>query len=197
MKRETPTKDRNREQWILFIGFLAMLITGCAQPSKPDIYLDDMRINRPDLYAEIVAERKLRHSQRTEVMGVSITCITHGNVDVGSWYVEEVAHGQITRGMVGGSFTCGGVLALGYPIPLMWKPGLKVKVRWSTYGPDKTMEPTRHEKETTILPYSTVGSVYVHFFPGDEVRIAVANNDAISPRHPIPRDSVVPPLEIE
>lgn len=151
----------------------------------------------PVFFSKFLKDEAIRDSQRTEVMSVSITCITHGNVNVGSWYVEEVAHGQITRGMVGGSFTCGGVLALGYPIPLMWKPGLKVKVRWSTYGPDKTIEPTRHEKETTILPYSTVGSVYVHFFPGDEVRIAVANNDAISPRHPIPRDSVVPPPEIE
>jgi hypothetical protein len=197
MKRNAAIRHRNGKKWILSIVFLAMLITGCAQPSKPDIYLDDMRINRPERYARMLERQKIRDSQRTEVMGVSITCITHGNVDVGSWYVEEVAYGQITRGMVGGSFTCGGVLALGYPIPLMWKPGLKVKVRWSTYGPDKTIEPTRHEKETTILPYSTVGSVYVHFFPGDEVRIVVSNFWPEGKSHPISFDSVIPPLEIE
>jgi hypothetical protein len=197
MKREAVVKNRTGKKWILSIGFFAMLITGCAQPSKPDIYLDDMRINRPDLYAEIVSERKLRLSQRTEVMGVSMSCFNHGDYRASGFSVEEVAHGQISRGMIGGAFNCGGVLALGYPVPLTWRPGLKVKVRWNTYAP-KSMEATRHEKETTILPYSEAGSLYVHFFPGDQVRVVVsAWYDVGHPLHPIAEDVLTPPPEIE
>ncbi len=125
-----------------------------------------------------------------------MTCFNHGDYGATNFAVEEVAYGQISRGMVGGPFGCGGVLALGYPVPLKWRPGLKVKVRWKTYAPGAT-EPTRHEKTTTILPYDRVGSVYVHFFPGDHVRVVIATNGATSSTHPIPRDSILPPPEIE
>lgn len=182
---------------VLGLLCLTVLLGACTQRKSLDAYFAKMQQDDPVAYAEMVERGKLRDAQRTEVLPVSITCIEHGDLNLGAWYAQEIAYGQISRGMVGGSFSCGGVLALGYPVPLVWKPGLKVKVRWSTYGPVTGKEPTWHEKETTILPYARVGSVYVHLFPGNEVRVVVASNDAISPSHPIPRDSVVPPPEIE
>ncbi|MDO9402826.1 MAG: DUF3304 domain-containing protein [Polaromonas sp.] len=184
-----------RQLWVCFIGSIALL-NACTHVQKPDPYLENIRINKPQTWERWMREDAIRKSQATAVLRVSMSCIEHGTVTVGSWHVQEVAHGQITQGEVGGRFSCGGSLALGYPVPLKWKPGLKVKVRWSTYAPGAT-EPVWHEKYTSILPYAEPGSVYVHFFDGDEVRIAVANNGATSPFHPIPRDSVVAPAEIK
>ncbi|RZJ08284.1 MAG: DUF3304 domain-containing protein, partial [Haliea sp.] len=137
-----------------------------------------------------------RRSARTEVLYVNMSCYNHAGYRAGSFRVEEVAHGQMSRAMVGGSFGCGGSLALGYPVPRQWRPGLKVKVRWNTYAPGAT-EPTWHEKYTTILPYAQPGSLHVHFFPGDEVRVVVSTPDVGHPLHPIAKDAVAPPPEIE
>ena len=172
------------------------LLSACTSTNGLDAYFEKMKLERPEYHARLEAAERIRESQRTEVLRVSMTCFNHGDYGATNFAVEEVAFGQIARDMVGGPFGCGGVLALGYPVPLKWRPGLKVKVRWNTYAPDAT-EPTRHEKTTTILPYDRVGSVYVHFFPGDHVRVVIANNGATSPYHPIPRDSTVPPPEIE
>jgi hypothetical protein len=181
------------------LGFLcaAASLVGCAGPERGlQEYVEKMKREDPEFYAELERERIQRRLEATEVLGVSMTCFNHGDYGATNFAVEEVAHGQITRGMVGGPFGCGGVLALGYPVPLKWRPGLKVKVRWNTYTPGAT-DPTRHEKTTTILPYDRVGSVYVHFFPGDHVRVVIANNGATSPYHPIPPDSIVPPPDVE
>jgi hypothetical protein len=173
------------------------MMSACAPKSGLNAYFQRMEREDPVGYAEMVERRKLRDSQSTEVMGVSMTCFNHGDYGATNFAVEEVAHGQISRGMVGGPFGCGGILALGYPVPLKWRPGLKVKVHWNTYARGAT-EPTRHEKTTTILPYDRVGSVYVHFFPGDQVRVAVSAYYGVGhPLHPIAEDLLVPPPEIE
>lgn len=182
---------------VFFIGVAALLLNGCSTPRKPDAYLESVRINYPETWARWTREEAIRDAQRTEVMGVSMSCFNHGDYDASGFSVEEVAHGQISRGMIGGAFNCGGVLALGYPVPLRWRPGLKVKVRWNTYAP-KATEPTRHEKETTILPYSEAGSLYVHFFPGDQVRVVVSAWYGVGhPLHPIDENALTPPPEIE
>jgi hypothetical protein len=177
---------------------VASLLAGCIGPDRGlREYVETMKREDPQFYAELERERIQRRSERTEVLRVSITCFNHGNYGATHFAVEEVAHGQISRGMVGGPFGCGGVLALGYPVPLKWRPGLKVKVTWNTYAPGAS-EPTRHEKTTTILPYDKVGSVYVHFFPGDQVRIAVSAYYGVGhPLHPIAEYLLVPPPEIE
>ncbi len=181
---------------LVLIGVLT-LVGACAPKSGLDAYFEKMQAEDPVGYAEMVDRRKLRDAQKTEVMRVSITCFNHGNYGATNFAVEEVAFGQIARDMVGGPFGCGGVLALGYPVPLKWRPGLKVKVTWNTYAPGAS-EPTRHEKTTTILPYDKVGSVYVHFFPGDQVRVAVSAYYGVGhPLHPIAEDLLVPPPEIE
>jgi hypothetical protein len=178
----------------ILLGMAVLLLGACTR--QPSAYLENIRINDPETWARWEREEAIRATERTDVLRVSMTCFNHGDYGATNFAVEEVAYGQISRGMVGGPFGCGGVLALGYPVPLKWRPGLKVKVRWKTYAPGAT-EPTRHEKTTTILPYDRVGSVYVHFFPGDHVRVVIATNGATSSTHPIPRDSILPPPEIE
>ncbi|MDH4449685.1 MAG: DUF3304 domain-containing protein, partial [Rhodoferax sp.] len=84
-----------------------------------------------------------------------------------------------------------------------WLPGgrLKVKVRWATYDAsvprNQYSVPIWHEKYTTILPYDKPGTLYVHFFEGDEVRIVSSDVGASNPNHPIARDSRLPPTEVE
>lgn len=183
--------------WISLVLLGAVTSLGaCAPRSTLDAYFEKMQKDDPVGYAEMVERRRLRDAQQTPVRHVSISCFNHGDYGASSFAVEEVAHGQISRGMVGGPFGCGGDLGLGYPLPLKWRPGLKVRVRWNTYAPGAT-EPTRHEQSTTIRPYDRLGTVYVHFFPGDQVRIVVANNGPTSSTHPISRNTIVPPPEIE
>lgn len=172
-------------------------LSACAPKNELDAYFAKIKEERPEYYARLEAAERIRESQRTEVLRVSMTCFNHGNYGATHFAVEEVAFGQVAQDMIGGPFGCGGVLALGYPVPLKWRPGLKVKVTWNTYAPGAT-EPTRHEKTTTILPYDRVGSVYVHFFPGDQVRVAVSAYYGVGhPLHPIAEDLLVPPPEIE
>lgn len=182
---------------ILVLAAAVPFLSGCASTNGLDAYFEKIKMERTDYYERLEEAERIRESQRTEVLRVSMTCYNHGGYGATNFAVEEVAFGQVAQDMVGGPFGCGGVLALGYPVPLKWRPGLKVKVRWNTYAPGAT-EPTRHQKTTTILPYDRVGSVYVHFFPGDHVRVAVSAYYGVGhPLHPIDEDLLVPPPEIE
>jgi len=91
--------------------------------------------------------------------------------------------------MVGGA-SCGGIIAAGYALPKTWFPGMKVKVRWKPNGREWV------EKTTNIMRYDEAGTIYVHFFPGDQVRVvSAAFNGPGNPAHPIPDDATVPPAE--
>ena len=65
-------------------------------------------------------------------------------------------------------------------LPDVWTPGLVGKVRW---------EPNNGPLRTRVVPierYSVSGTVYVHFFDNNEVRVVVSNVGAEHPDHPIP-----------
>lgn len=68
-------------------------------------------------------------------------------------------------------------------IPRVWYPGMKVHVRW-----DMPVGRTHNVKEKTVEveKYEKPGSVYLHFFPNDEVRVVVTNIVGFSSGHPIP-----------
>jgi hypothetical protein len=71
-------------------------------------------------------------------------------------------------------------------IPRVWYPGMKVRVRWNmpVRGNDVIKE-----KVVEVEKYDEPGSIYLHFFPNDEVRVVVTS---LGPNHP---DHPIPPLE--
>ena len=69
-------------------------------------------------------------------------------------------------------------------IPRVWRPGIKVLVRWDM--PDGHQHIVK-EKTIEVEKYDKPGSVYLHFFPNDEVRVIVTSFPGPGPNHPIPR----------
>jgi len=69
-------------------------------------------------------------------------------------------------------------------VPDKWRPGLSLKVNWDM--PINGIH-TYKEKTVDVERYDEPGSVYLHFFPGDQVRIVVTRWVGGSPEHPIPR----------
>ncbi|MFC7420924.1 DUF3304 domain-containing protein [Iodobacter arcticus] len=142
-----------------------------------------------------IAENKARAAAELDkeipMLGVSMMCIEHPNTSyIYSYYIKE----PFSSRMAGGG-SCGGLVVGGYQLPEKWQPGMKVKVRWNRpiKGKDNWIE-----KYTTIMPYDDVGTLYVHFFENDQVRvISSAYAGVSSARHPILRDVVTPPPEVE
>lgn len=67
-------------------------------------------------------------------------------------------------------------------IPRVWHPGIKVLVRWDM--PEEHMHIVK-EKIVEVEKYDKPGSIYMHFFPNDEVRVIVSIYPGYSPAHPI------------
>lgn len=60
---------------------------------------------------------------------------------------------------------------------------MKVLVRWDM------PEGSKHiykEKIVEVEKYNDLGSIYLHFFPDDQVRVVVSEYVSRSPNHPIP-----------
>ena len=167
---------------------MVWVLAGCAQPQRP-MSAEEMAWQQK--VKNRVAELE---AQSVPVVYESMGCTGHGNVGyIHSYAVQETIHGQFSRGMISG-LSCGGIVAAGYPVPVTWTPGMKVKVRWNRpiKGEDNWIE-----KTTTIPRYDEVGMLIVHFFPNDEERVVVSNYYPESPNHPIDWNSPVPPPEVE
>lgn len=69
-------------------------------------------------------------------------------------------------------------------LPQKWHPNLKILVQW-----DMPVGRIRNWKEKTVdvEKYDEPGSVYLHFFPDDQVRVVVTTWVGGAPEHPIPR----------
>ena len=167
---------------------VTFVLASCAQPQKP--------MSEEDAAGEryLAARQAILDAQSVPVVYESMGCTGHGNVGyIHSHAVQETIHGQFSRGMISG-LSCGGIVAAGYPVPVTWTPGMKVKVRWNRpiKGEDNWIE-----KTTTIPRYEKAAMLIVHFFPNDEVRVVVSNYYPESPNHPIDWNSPVPPPEVE
>ncbi|AKZ63361.1 hypothetical protein F506_12385 [Herbaspirillum hiltneri N3] len=124
---------------------------------------------------------------------VSISCVTHGTGYIHSFAIEEPVHSGPIGGRMAGGASCGGIIAAGYALPKTWFPGMKVKVRWNR--PIKGVD-SWHEKTTNIMRYGEAGTITVHFFSNDQVRVVSSARYAPeSPKHPIPEDALIPPPE--
>ena len=69
-------------------------------------------------------------------------------------------------------------------IPSVWYPGIKVLVRWDM--PEGRTHVIK-EKVVEVERYDEPGSIYMHFFPNDEVRVLSSLVDPGHPNYPIPR----------
>jgi hypothetical protein len=68
-------------------------------------------------------------------------------------------------------------------IPYVWYPRMKVLVRWDMpQGHQHIVK----EKIVEVERYSEPGSIYMHFFPNDEVRVVVSRVGPGNSAHPIP-----------
>lgn len=68
-------------------------------------------------------------------------------------------------------------------IPRVWRPGIKVLVRWNM---PEGIQDVIKEKVVEIEKYDEPGSIFMHFFPNDEVRVVVSWVGPGNPRYPIP-----------
>jgi len=69
-------------------------------------------------------------------------------------------------------------------VPLKWRPGMTVVVRWDM--PDGSKHIYK-EKIVEVEKYDeSGGSLYIHIFPDDEVRVVVSRYSGWSSTHPIP-----------
>lgn len=84
-----------------------------------------------------------------------------------------------------GAWGAGGANVCCVIVPSKWYPGLKVHVRWNMpegskdVYKEKIVEVERYEDDDG-------GSLYIHIFPNDEVRVVVSTYAGWSTKHPIP-----------
>jgi hypothetical protein len=135
-----------------------------------------------------VPSEKITKLLSLKLVPVSIECAAHSGVGyIHDFYVKEPFSSRMAGGL-----SCGGTVAAGYMLPKQWEPGMKVKVRWKPNGRDWI------EKTTTIRQYERAGTLTVHFFKNDEVRVVSSPIYASgSPLHPILKDVVIAPPEEE
>jgi len=69
-------------------------------------------------------------------------------------------------------------------VPKKWYPGMVALVEWDM--PEGSKHIYKQQK-VEVEQYSEPGSIYLHFYPEDKVRVIVSPYDGASPLHPIPR----------
>ena len=106
--------------------------------------------------------------------GVSIVGVNHSQTTIGYFAIDDGGGDRAPKRWPSSGTVCCVML------PDVWTPGLVGKVTWKPNG-----QPYR-SKMVLIERYSKIGTVYVHFFDNDEVRVVVANAGAENPAHPIP-----------
>ena len=99
-------------------------------------------------------------------------------------YSASLSGDEVPGGGGGGmsAWGAGGANICCTSIPRTWHPGIKVLVRWNM---PKGVVDVWKEKIVEIEKYDRPGSIYLHFFPNDEVRVVVSNAAGYSSKHPI------------
>ena len=131
----------------------------------------------------VVATLLLAACSREATLGAKITGYNHTTDQ--SLYVFTVNDGMgpnLDPQRGGGAFSCCA------SIPKTWKPGTKVKVWWIYQGGTAVLppEPPPHTAEVELPPYKVtdIGSVQVHFYPDQKIRVLVAKTGLGHPDYP-------------
>lgn len=120
----------------------------------------------------------LRQSQAQESdrYGAKVGIVNHTGNYIDSASVDGAGGGNMSRWGVGGADVCCA------SIPGVWYPGMKVLVRWDMPEGHKHIV---KEKVVEVEKYDSPGSIYLHFFPNDEVRVIVSRVGPRNPAYPI------------
>ncbi len=71
-------------------------------------------------------------------------------------------------------------------LPRVYRPGLTVDIKYDLLINDGKEHNWKMKKGVPVEPYTKSGSVYVHFFPNDQIRVVVSNVYPFGKDHPIP-----------
>lgn len=118
-----------------------------------------------------------------ETAGAMVGIVNHTDRYIYSASVDGAGGGGMPAYGAGGSSICCAV------IPAVWYPGMKVIVRWNMPIGRKDVV---KEKEVEVERYEKPGSIYIHVFENDQIRVVVTDHPGYSPVHPIP--APVPPV---
>ena len=125
------------------------------------------------LLSSCAAQQKAESAEANAQVGI----VNHTGKFIYSATVDGAGGGTMSAWGAGGANICC------TSIPRVWYPGMKVLVRWDM--------PVGHthvvkEKIVEVEKYDETGSIYLHFFPNDEVRVIVSVYPGYSSAHPIP-----------
>jgi len=109
--------------------------------------------------------------------GASIGIVNHTAKYIDSASVNEAGGANMGAWGAGAANVCCAT------VPDKWYPGMKALVRWDM------PEGSKHivkEKLVEVEKYDEPGgSIYIHIFPNDEVRVVISRYAGWSPKHPI------------
>jgi hypothetical protein len=108
--------------------------------------------------------------------GAQVGIVNHTGNFIYSASVDGVGGGTMSRWGAGIANICCA------DIPKVWRPGMKVLVRWDM--PEGHTHIVK-EKTVNVEKYGRPGDIYMHFFPNDEVRVVITNVGPRNPEHPI------------
>jgi len=128
--------------------------------------------------AVVLSGCALRQSQAHESdrATAQVGIVNHTGNYIDSASVDGAGGANMARWGVGGADVCC------TSIPRVWYPGMKVLVRWDMPLGDQHVV---KEKVVEVEKYETPGSIYMHFFPNDEVRVVVSPVGPRNPAYPI------------
>lgn len=101
-------------------------------------------------------------------------------------HTDHYIYSASVEGAGGGNmdeFGAGGASICCARIPAVWSPGMKVTVRWDM--PIGTQHVVK-EKVVEVEKYDEPGSIYIHVFDNDVIRVVVSTDPGYSRYHPIP-----------
>ena len=119
----------------------------------------------------------LLHKEESPSAGAQVGIVNHTGRFIYSATVNGAGGGTMSAWGAGVANICC------TSIPSVWYPGMKVLVRWDM--PEGRTHVV-NEKVVEVERYDDPGSIYMHFFPGDEVRVLSSLVDPGHPNYPIP-----------
>lgn len=107
----------------------------------------------------------------------SVGVVNHTDRFIYSASVEGAGGGGMDEFGAGGASICCA------RIPSVWYPGMMVTVRWNMpVGRSDVVK----EKIVEVERYEKPGSIYIHVFDNDVIRVVVSTDPGYSRYHPIP-----------